>query len=66
MGESIQKSGRHFCITKDTCPFSKAQIGRNYDTSPFVELCVWICLKVRRCFRDFVASITSQVASFSA
>ncbi|MGC1175782.1 hypothetical protein [Polaromonas sp.] len=27
---------------------------------------VWICLKVRRCFRDFVASIPSQVASFSA
>jgi len=27
---------------------------------------VWICLKVRRCFRDFVASMTSQVASFSA
>jgi hypothetical protein len=27
---------------------------------------VWICLKVRRCFRDFVASVTSQVASFSA
>jgi hypothetical protein len=27
---------------------------------------VWIYLKVRRCFRDFVASIPSQVASFSA
>ena len=27
---------------------------------------VWICLKVRRCFRDFVASIPGQVTSFSA
>jgi hypothetical protein len=26
-------------------------------------LLVWICLKMRRCFRDFVASITGQVAS---
>jgi hypothetical protein len=27
---------------------------------------VQICFKLRRCFRDFVASIPSQVASFSA
>ena len=27
--------------------------------------CVWICLKVRRCFRGSVASIPSQAASFS-
>jgi len=27
---------------------------------------VWSCSKVRRCLRDFVASIDSQVESFSA
>lgn len=27
---------------------------------------MWSYLKVRRCFRDFVASIPSQMASFSA
>lgn len=27
---------------------------------------VWICRRLRRCFRDLVASIASQVASFSA
>ena len=27
---------------------------------------VWSCLKLRRCFRDFVASIPSLIASFSA
>ena len=32
----------------------------------YVDKVVWIYFKLRRCFRDFVTSISSQVVSFSA
>jgi hypothetical protein len=38
VGESVQERRRHFRVTEDAGPFTKAQIGRNYDTGSLVEL----------------------------
>jgi hypothetical protein len=51
----------------DSARRSESRFEVSEDQMGFLErLLVWICLKVRRCFRDFVASMTSQVDSFSA
>jgi hypothetical protein len=49
-------------------PHSSSQARKRYrcNHSAFGLPDVYICFKLRRCFRDFVASIPSQVASFSA
>ena len=38
VGEPIEKSGGHLCVAEDAGPFAEAQIGRDDDAGPLVEL----------------------------
>ena len=38
VGEAIEQSGGHFCVTKDARPFTEAQFGGDDDAGTLVEL----------------------------
>jgi hypothetical protein len=57
-GEGRRTAGRMCQWVSDVVEFTIA--------ARMAHLIVWICPKLRRCFRDFVASVLSQLASFSA
>ena len=35
--EAIEKSGRHFCVCEDACPFAKGEIGGDDNGGALVE-----------------------------